>query len=61
MSRMLQQRTLKSITRAVGVAPVWDDEPAWTGHVLADRARGWGWTPAVGLAEALDEIARGLR
>jgi 2-alkyl-3-oxoalkanoate reductase len=52
---------LETVTRAVGVEPVWDDGPAWTGRVLADRASGWGWTPAVGLAEALDEIARGLR
>ena len=40
---------------------VWDDAPAWTGRVLADRAHGWGWTPTVGLAQALDEIAQGLR
>jgi nucleoside-diphosphate-sugar epimerase len=51
----------EAVTRAVGVAPVWDDAPAWTGRILADRARGWGWTPAVGLAEALEEIERGLR
>ena len=51
----------RRVTRAVGVTPVWDDVPAWTGRVLADRARGWGWAPTVGLAEALDEIARGLR
>lgn len=51
----------KTVTRAVGVTPVWDDAPAWTGRVLADRAHGWGWTPAVGLAKALAEIAQGLR
>ena len=51
----------ETVTRAVGVTPVWDDGPAWTGRVLADRAHGWGWTPAVGLAEALEEIAQGLR
>ena len=51
----------ETVTRAVGVTPVWDDADAWTGQLLADRARGWGWTPAVGLAEALDEIAQGLR
>ncbi len=51
----------ETVTRAVGVTPVWDDAEAWTGRVRADRAHGWGWTPAVGLAEALDEIARGLR
>jgi nucleoside-diphosphate-sugar epimerase len=51
----------ETVTRAVGVTPVWDDAAAWTGQVLADRARGWGWTPAVGLAAALEEIAQGCR
>jgi 2-alkyl-3-oxoalkanoate reductase len=51
----------EAVTRAVGVTPVWDDGAVWTGRLLADRAAGWGWTPAVGLAEALDELARGLR
>jgi len=50
----------ETVTRAVGVSPVWDDAEAWTGRVRADRAHGWGWTPAVGLAEALDEVAQGL-
>jgi hypothetical protein len=40
---------------------VWDDGDAWTGRLLADRAHGWGWTPQVGLQEALDELARGLQ
>jgi 2-alkyl-3-oxoalkanoate reductase len=51
----------ETVTRAVGVTPVWDDADAWTGRLLAGRARGWGWAPAVGLDQALDEIARGLR
>ena len=51
----------ETVTRAVGVTPIWDEADAWTGRLLADRAHSWGWTPAVGLAEALDEIARGLR
>lgn len=51
----------ETVTRAVGVTPVWDESPAWTGRLLADRAHGWGWAPAVGLAEALEELARGLR
>lgn len=37
---------------------MWDDGQAGTGQVRADRAHGWGWTPAVGLAEALDEVAQ---
>ena len=56
-----QRDYYETVTRAVGVAPVWDDADAWTGRLLADRARAWGWRPAVGLAEALDEVARGLQ
>ena len=51
----------ETVTRAVGVTPVWDDAEAWTGRILADRAHGWGWRPAVGLDEALAEVAAGLR
>jgi nucleoside-diphosphate-sugar epimerase len=50
-----------TVTTALGVDPVYVDEPAWTGRVLADRARGWGWSPAVDLDRALAEIADGLR
>ena len=51
----------ETVTRAVGVTPIWDDADAWTGRLLTDRARGWGWTATVGLGDALDEIASGLR
>ena len=27
---------------------------------LIDRARGWGWAPEVGLAQAMDELREGL-
>ncbi len=37
----------ETVTKAVGVDPVWDDAPAWTGRILADRAHGWGWSPRV--------------
>jgi len=50
-----------TLAAALGVEPVWDDTPAWTGLILADRARRWGWTPAVGLADALAEVDQGLR
>lgn len=50
-----------TLTRALGVDPVWDDAPAWTGRIRADRARRWGWTPTVDLATALTEIDAGLR
>jgi hypothetical protein len=43
------------------VEPVWDDAPAWTGRILADRAHAWGWRPTVDLDRAMAEIADGLR
>jgi len=51
----------ETVTRALGVEPVWDDGPAWTGRILAERARAWGWSPTVDLAAALAEIDEGLR
>jgi 2-alkyl-3-oxoalkanoate reductase len=50
-----------AVTGALGVDPVWDEAPAWTGQVLAQRARRWGWTPAVDLEAALAELVAGLR
>ncbi len=50
-----------AVTGAVGVEPVWDDQPAWTGQLLTDRATGWDWKPTVGLDQALAELAAGLR
>jgi 2-alkyl-3-oxoalkanoate reductase len=52
---------VETVAGAVGVDPVWDDAPAWTGRVLADRARAWGWTPAIDFTDALAELGRGLR
>jgi nucleoside-diphosphate-sugar epimerase len=50
-----------TVCRALGVAPVWDDNlPAWTGQIRTDRARGWGWNPAVTLDQALTELNDGL-
>jgi nucleoside-diphosphate-sugar epimerase len=51
----------ETVTGALGVEPVWDDAPAWTGQILAGRASGWGWTPTVDLTRALAEIHAGLR
>ncbi len=51
----------ETVTDAVGVEPEWVDEPSWTGRIVADRARGWGWAPAVTLEQALGELADGLR
>jgi len=56
-----QRDYYEAVSRAVGVEPVWDDEPAWTGQIVADRARAWGWTPNVDLGQALAEIGDGLR
>ena len=52
---------LGAVTEAVGVEPVWDDEPAWTGRVVADRASRWGFAPAVTFDDALAELVAGLR
>ena len=49
-----------AVTRALGVDPVWVQAPSWTGQLLAERAHGWGWNPAVELGQALEEIAAGL-
>lgn len=51
----------ETVTNALGVEPVWDEGPSWTGQIVAARAHGWGWTPQVDLAEGLAEIASGLR
>jgi 2-alkyl-3-oxoalkanoate reductase len=51
----------ETVTGALGVEPIWDDAPAWTGRILAGRARGWGWAPTVDLTRALAEIDEGLR
>ncbi|MFC7359180.1 NAD-dependent epimerase/dehydratase family protein [Nocardioides astragali] len=51
---------LGAVTEALGVEPTWDDKPAWTGQIRADRARGWGWTPKVSLEDALGELKAGL-
>jgi nucleoside-diphosphate-sugar epimerase len=51
----------ETVTGALGVRPIWVEAPAWTGQVLADRARAWGWSPTVELGQALAEIDRGLR
>lgn len=49
-----------TVTDALGIEPQWQDGPAWTGQIVADRARSWGWTPRVTLEQALDELRRGL-
>jgi nucleoside-diphosphate-sugar epimerase len=51
----------ETVTSAVGVQPVWDSTPPWTGQILAGRAHSWGWSPTVDLARALAEIDEGLR
>lgn len=51
----------ETVTGAVGVEPIWEDAPAWTGRFLAERAHRWGWTPTVDLTRALAELDQGLR
>ena len=56
-----QRDYLEAVAGALGVAPIWDDDPGWTGSIVADRALAWGWTPTVTLDAALREIDAGLR
>ena len=51
----------QTVTEALSLEPAWDDEPAWTGRILARRAQRWGWAPTVELSAALAEIEEGLR
>jgi nucleoside-diphosphate-sugar epimerase len=56
-----QRDYVATVANALGVEPVWDEGPAWTGRVLAERARAWGWRPSVTLTEALAEVERDVR
>lgn len=60
-ARATQRDYVGAVTAALGVEPVWEQGPAWTGRLLAERAHGWGWAPAVDLSDALAELAAGLR
>jgi nucleoside-diphosphate-sugar epimerase len=59
-ARATQRDYFAAVTGALGVDPVWEEAPSWTGRLLADRARGWGWIPTVDLSQALAEIVAGL-
>lgn len=59
--RATQRDYYEAVTSALGVEPVWEDGPAWTGQIRADRARRWGWRPTVDLEQALAELEAGLR
>jgi nucleoside-diphosphate-sugar epimerase len=50
-----------TVTTALGIEPVWEDRPEWTGQIVSKRAHAWGWTPSVDLARALAELEAGLR
>lgn len=56
-----QRDYLGAVTEALGLEPVWEEGEAWTGRIVADRARRWGWTPHMGLDDALAELKAGLR
>jgi len=51
----------QTVTAALGLEPIWDDRPAWTGRILSTRAHNWGWAPTIDLPQALAEIDEGLR
>ena len=50
-----------TVAAAQGIEPAWTDEAAWTGRIVPDRARGWGWRAGVSLDAALGELASGLK
>lgn len=50
----------ETVAAGTGADPVWADGPAWTGRIVADRARSWGWSPTVDLDAAMAELAAGL-
>ena len=56
-----QRDYLGAVTEAWGLEPVWEDGEAWTGQLVGDRARRWGWTPQMQLDDALAELKAGLR
>jgi nucleoside-diphosphate-sugar epimerase len=58
--RATQRDYFAAVTGALGVDPVWEQAPSWTGRLLAERARAWGWNPTVELDRALAEVAAGL-
>ena len=49
------------VCAAVGVEPVWQERNAFRAHLLAERARAWGWSPKVTFEEAMSEVVAGLR
>lgn len=58
--RATQRDYFETVTGALGVEPIWDDGPVWTGSIVADRAAAWGWVPTVPLEAALRELASGI-
>jgi nucleoside-diphosphate-sugar epimerase len=59
-ARATQRDYFEAVTGVLGVDPVWEAAPSWTGRLVTDRAYGWGWSPTVDLAHALAEIVAGL-
>jgi nucleoside-diphosphate-sugar epimerase len=58
--RATQRDYYEAVTDALALDPTWEQAPAWTGRILADRAHAWAWTPTIDLSQALGELARGL-
>jgi nucleoside-diphosphate-sugar epimerase len=51
---------LQAVTGALEVDPVWQQARAWSGRLVTDRVRDWGWTPTIDLGQALGELVAGL-
>ncbi len=55
-----QRDYFATVGRALDLDVEWDEGTVWTGRIVADRARAWGWAPRVDLERALAEIASDL-
>jgi 2-alkyl-3-oxoalkanoate reductase len=59
--RAMSQDYVGTVTNALGLEPIWEERPAWTGRILAERAARWGWSPQVSLQAALAELDADVR
>lgn len=55
-----QRDYVGAVCDALGVAPAWTTEPAWTGRYDTSRATRWGWRPETRLDQAMTEVRAGL-
>lgn len=59
--RLTVREYAETVLGALGVEPNWTRGPVWTGEIVSERAREWGWTPAIGREQAFSELADNVR